>query len=72
LFTAPGCSWCSEAKRYLKSKKIRFNIVDVSTNKKALNDCKKQGCKGVPVLLIGNSWICGLDKQKINKALGIK
>jgi hypothetical protein len=46
--------------------------VDVSTNKQALKDCQKQGCKGVPVILVGNTWICGFDKQKINKALGIK
>jgi len=47
-------------------------VVDVSTNKQALKDCKSQGCKGVPVILVGNTWICGFDKQKINKALGIK
>ncbi|MEA2050646.1 MAG: glutaredoxin domain-containing protein [Campylobacterota bacterium] len=72
LFTAPKCKWCGELKQYLKSKKIKFNVVDVSKNKAALNDCQKNGCRGVPVLLIGNKWICGFDKQKINKTLGIK
>ena len=46
--------------------------MDVSKNKMALKDCQKQGCTGVPVILVGNTWICGFDKQKINKALGIK
>ncbi|MBD3840872.1 MAG: glutaredoxin family protein [Campylobacterales bacterium] len=72
LFTAPKCSWCSEAKRYLKSKNIFYKTVDVSTNKKALQDCQKNGCRGVPVFLVGNTWICGFDKNKINKTLGIK
>lgn len=72
LFTLPNCKWCNEAKAYLKSKKIRFNIVDVSKNKQALNDCKRHGCKGAPVVLINETWICGFDKAKINKELGIK
>jgi len=72
LFVLPKCKWCNTAKAYLKEKKIRFNIVDLSTNKKALNDCKKHGCTGAPVVLVENQWICGFDKNKINKALGIK
>ena len=46
--------------------------MDVSTNKKALRDCQNNGRKGVPVFLIGQTWICGFDKSKIDKALGIK
>jgi glutaredoxin len=72
LFTLPSCKWCNEAKAYLKAKKVKFNIIDLTTNKKALNDCNKHGCKGAPVVLIGNQWICGFDKNKINKVLGIK
>lgn len=72
LFTIPNCKWCNEAKAYFKNKKIKYNTIDVSKNKQALNDCKKHGCKGAPVVLIGNVWICGFDKKKINKELGIK
>lgn len=72
LFTLPNCKWCNEAKAYLKSKKIRFNIIDVSKNKQALKDCQRHGCTGAPVVLIENKWICGFDKIKINKELGIK
>ena len=72
LFTQAHCKWCEEAKAYFKAKKIKYNLIDLSTNKKAMNDCKKHGCKGAPVVLIENQWICGFDKNKINKALGIK
>ena len=72
LFTLPQCKWCNEAITYLKSKKVKYNEIDLSKNKQALKDCKKHGCQGAPVVLIGNSWICGFDKQKINKELGIK
>ncbi len=72
LFTLPKCKWCNEAKVYLKAKKIKYNLINLSTNKKALNDCKKHGCKGAPVFLIDNKWICGFNKDKINRVLGIK
>ncbi|XPV69242.1 MAG: glutaredoxin family protein [Halarcobacter sp.] len=72
LFVLPKCKWCNELKAYFKEKKIKYNIIDLSTNKKALNDCKKHGCSGAPVVLVENQWICGFDKVKINKALGIK
>lgn len=72
LFTIPNCKWCDKAKAYFKSKNIRYNQIDVSRNKQALKDCQKHGCNGAPVVLIGNHWICGFDKEKINKELGIK
>ena len=72
LFVLPKCKYCNSAKAYFKSKKIRYNLIDVTKDKKALKDCQSHGCKGAPVILIGNRWICGFDKQKINKELGIK
>lgn len=71
LFTAPGCSWCARAKNFLKRNGVRFRTIDVSTDKKALADCKRAGCTGVPVLLIGQKWICGYDEQKIRRELGL-
>ena len=70
LFTIPNCKWCKEAIIYLKSK-LKFNQIDLTKNNDALKDCQKR-CSGAPVILIGNSWICGFDKNKINKELGIK
>ncbi len=72
LFVLPNCKWCNEAKVYFKTNKINYNLIDISKNKQALKDCQKHGCKGAPVILIGNSWICGFDKKKINKELGRK
>jgi len=71
LFTAPGCKWCTTAKKYLKDKGIRFRTIDISTNNQAAKDCLKHGCRGVPVVLIGNRWICGFDQKTIDKELGI-
>ena len=71
LFTLPNCKWCNDAIIYLKSKNIKYTKIDLTKNKNALKDCQKR-CQGAPVFLIGNSWICGFDKEKLNKELGIK
>ncbi|MDY3201364.1 MAG: glutaredoxin domain-containing protein, partial [Arcobacter sp.] len=41
LFTLPNCKWCEEAKFYFKSKKLKYNLIDLSKNKQALQDCQK-------------------------------
>ncbi len=71
LFTGPGCQWCAVAKKHLKKHEIRFRVIDITKDKKAKEDCWKQGCRGIPVVLIGSSWICGFDQKKIDKLLGI-
>ena len=71
LFTSPGCKWCTTAKKYLKGKGIRFRTIDISTDAKAAKDCMRHGCRGVPVVLIGNRWICGFDQKTIDKELGL-
>ncbi len=73
LFTSPSCIWCTRAKNYFKKQGIKFKTIDISKDKKAAQDCIRNGCRGVPVILIGGSqWICGFDQAKIDKALGIK
>jgi len=73
LFTSPSCIWCTRAKQYFKKNGIKFKTIDISKDKKAAQDCIRNGCRGVPVILIGGSqWICGFDQAKIEKALGIK
>jgi len=43
---------------------------DITKDTKAAKDCERNGCKGVPVVLIGGSrWICGFDQKAIEKAL---
>lgn len=71
LFTGPGCKWCAVAKKYFKKHEIRFKTIDVTKDKKAAQECLKQGCRGIPVILIGTHWICGFDQKKIDRLLGI-
>ncbi|NPA03288.1 MAG: glutaredoxin family protein [Epsilonproteobacteria bacterium] len=72
LFTSPGCVWCTRAKQFFRKNGIRFKEIDISKDQKAAQDCTRHGCRGVPVVLVGNRWICGFDQAKIEKELGLK
>ncbi len=73
IFTTPTCSFCNQAKRYFREKKIKFRDVDVSRDARAAADMQRRtGQSGVPVILINNRPIIGFDKPKINQMLGIK
>ncbi len=73
MFSTPTCSFCNQAKRYFREKKVRFTDVDVSRDQKAAIDMRRRtGQAGVPVIMINNRPIVGFDKSKINRMLNIK
>lgn len=72
LFSTSTCSWCRRAKRYFREHRVPFKEVDVERDPKAARDIvRKTGQTGVPVIKIGNRWIVGFDKQRIEKELGL-
>lgn len=72
IFTTPTCSFCNQAKRYLRDRGIRFNEVDVSRDEAAARDMvRRSGQQGVPVIDIGGRIVVGFDRNRINQLLGI-
>lgn len=61
------------AKQYLSSKKIDFKEVNVDEDRAAASYImQKTGQAGIPVLEIGDEFIIGFDRPKIDSALDIK
>jgi glutaredoxin 3 len=72
VFTAPTCGFCRTVKLYLRQRKIRFKEVDVSRDAAAARDIvRRTGQQGVPVTYIGNKFVVGFDRRKIDKLLGL-
>jgi glutaredoxin 3 len=70
LFSTSTCSWCRRAKRYFREHRVPFKEVNVERDQKAARDiARKTGQTGVPVIKIGNRWIVGFDKERIEKEL---
>lgn len=70
VYSTPTCPYCTMAKKYLESKNVQFEDVDVSANREAATEMvSKSGQRGVPVLDINGSIIVGFDKDRIDSAL---
>ena len=73
IFSTPSCAYCDTLKKFLESKKIEFEDIDVSKDEKALEEIiKKSGQMNVPIVDIDGQIIIGFDKEKICNLLNIK
>lgn len=72
LFSTPACPYCFTLGEFLKEKNIKFEEVDVSKDKKAMEEMiKKSGRLEAPIVEIDNEIVVGFDKEKIEKLLNI-
>ena len=70
IFTTPSCPWCHKAKEYLKEKKIKYEDIDVTKDRKAADEMIELSSQvGVPVIEINGNIIVGFDKEAIDKQL---
>ncbi len=70
VYSTPTCPWCTIAKKYLTSKNVQFDDLDVSRNREAAMEMvQKSGQRGVPVIDINGNIIVGFDQTTIDKLL---
>jgi glutaredoxin 3 len=61
------------AKRYFKEQRVPFKEVNLERDPEAARDVvRKTGQTGVPGIKIGNRWIVGFDKGRIEKELALQ
>ena len=73
VYSTPTCVYCKTLKEYLTNNDIKFQEIDVSKDKKELQEMiKKSGQMGVPVTEVNGEIVIGFDKDKIDKLLKIK
>jgi len=71
VYSTPTCPWCTMAKKYLASKNIPFEDIDVSKDKAAVAEMvQKSGQKGVPVIDIDGNIVIGFDQNALDRLLG--
>ncbi len=62
VYSKPNCPHCEQAKSWLDSNKIEYDVVDVSVNNDALDMLREHGHKSVPQLylngevLVSGGW----------------
>ena len=72
IYSTPACPYCVTLKTFLTEHNVEFEDIDVSQDKKALDEMvKKSGQMGVPVADINGEIVVGFDKEKIKNLLKI-
>lgn len=73
VYSTSACPYCVTLKQFLKEYNIKFEDIDVSKDKSALDEMvNKSGQMGVPVVDIDGQIVIGFDKEKICELLNIQ
>lgn len=70
VYSTTWCGFCHQLKSWLKAKNIDFEEIDVEENPEAgqkIVEATKQ--MGVPVTKIGDKYIVGFDRPKLEDSL---
>lgn len=69
IYTMPDCSYCKHVKDYLRDAGVRFDEVDLATDKDGQAFMESRGYTGLPVTVIEGEEIVGVDIEAIARAL---
>lgn len=70
LFTKPGCSYCLEAKEWLRQHGCPFEELDITRDVQVLREWRElSGGVGVPVLARGKDLITGFSPERYSDFL---
>jgi glutaredoxin-like YruB-family protein len=70
IYSTPRCHNCHEIKEYLQGRNVPFEEIDLSSDEAARNLIIEQtGHLGAPVVRIGDEFIFGFDKKKMESLL---
>jgi len=73
VYSTPTCTYCTQIKKYLDEKGVKYRDIDVSKNQKAAEEMvKRSGQQGVPQTDINGQIVIGFDRIKINKLLNLE
>ncbi len=70
IFATPHCTGCRAVKEFLKEKKIPFDEIDMAADEEARNYViEKTGHISSPIVQIGDEFIIGFDRKKMESLL---
>ncbi|TNF29012.1 MAG: hypothetical protein EP329_16715 [Deltaproteobacteria bacterium] len=80
LFSSPGCGYCKQARRFLKSNRIPYTELDVEEDPGARRRLAELGKKagvppsqlnGTPILFVDGQVVLGWDEHRLRRLLHI-
>ncbi|TMV47480.1 glutaredoxin family protein [Paenibacillus mesophilus] len=69
VYSSTNCHYCAQLKQYLKDQNIAYEERNIDTNAEYAKQLEGMGLMSVPVTVIGEMHILGLNPTRIKKAL---
>lgn len=69
VYTSTNCVYCKQLKNYLKEQSISFEERNVDENETYFEELQALGMMSLPVTVIGEYKILGMNTTRIQKAL---
>lgn len=69
VYSSTNCHYCAQLKQYLKDQGIAYEERNIDTNEAYAQELRELGMMSVPVTVIGETTILGLNPSRIKKAL---
>lgn len=70
LYSRPMCSWCQDAKRYLKEHSLTFEEIDVGRDPAAYEEMQRlSGQTYVPTIVVDGHVLADFDVAQLEKFL---
>lgn len=70
IFTQAGCPACHQVKSFLKARGVTYVERDVQTDEAAMAELRARGYAATPLTLVGDVEVLGMNRQKLEAALG--
>lgn len=69
LYGAATCPQCQGAKKYLESKSVPFEYIDVFKDAEGMKQLEDKGLSTIPVVMSGDQCITGFYPKEIDELI---
>ena len=69
MYSTAWCGVCKEAKKYMRSKGIRYMEYDIEKMPSKQREFKRLGGKGVPLITVGKQKMSGFSATRLESML---
>lgn len=72
VYTSTNCPHCRQVKSFLSEKGVSYEERNIEQNEEFAQQIWDMGMRAVPITVIGEFKIVGMNKTQLNKALATK
>jgi len=71
VYSSPLCAPCERLKEYLRSRGVKFSVVDVMMDEDAAELLEGKNIRSTPVLSVDGELLVGFQREMVDKLLGL-